>query len=75
MLAPYGRVLPALPQLGDGVIFRFLSGLRSSQLFVLAATLLILDVLVPDPIPFIDEALLSFLTVMLGRWKKPLPGD
>ena len=56
-------------------MFRFLSGLRSWQLFALAATLLIVDVFVPDPIPFIDEALLALLTVMLGRWKKPVPGD
>lgn len=49
----------------------FLDGLRSWQLFVLAAALLVVDLLVPDPIPFLDETLLAVLTYTLSRWKKP----
>ena len=48
----------------------FLDGLRSWQLFVLAAALLVIDLLVPDPIPFLDETLLAVLTYALSRWKK-----
>jgi len=49
----------------------FLHGLRSWQLFVLAAALLAIDLLIPDPIPFLDETLLAVLTYLLSRWKKP----
>ena len=50
----------------------FLEGLRSWQLFVLAAALLVIDLLIPDPIPFLDETLLAVLTYTLARWKKPV---
>ena len=49
----------------------FLDSLRSWQLFVLAAALLVIDLLVPDPIPFLDETFLAVLTYTLSRWKKP----
>ena len=52
-------------------MLEFLDSLRSRQLFVLAAALLAIDLLVPDPIPFLDEALLAVLTYTLSRWKKP----
>ena len=61
-------VLPA----SDTPMITFLDGLRSWQLFVLAAALLVIDLLVPDPIPFLDETLLAVLTYTLARWKKPL---
>ena len=52
-------------------MLRFLNGLRSWQLFVLTAALFVLDLVIPDPIPFLDEALLAVLTYALARWKKP----
>ena len=55
----------------DALMITFLDGLRSWQLFVLAASLLVIDLLVPDPIPFLDETLLAVLTYTLARWKKP----
>ena len=56
---------------GDAPMITFLDGLRSWQLFVLAAALLVIDLLVPDPIPFLDETLLAVITYALARWKKP----
>lgn len=50
---------------------RFLEGLRSWQLFVLAALLLLVNLAVPDPLPFIDEVLLAVVTYLLARWRKP----
>lgn len=47
----------------------FASRLRFPQLFFLAAGLFALDMLVPDAIPFIDEALLGLLTLLLGAFK------
>lgn len=52
---------------------RFFGRLRSPVLFVLVALLFGFDLLVPDFVPFIDEILLAAATVMLSRWRKPLP--
>ncbi len=51
-------------------LFTWLSGLRSWQLFVLAAALFVADLVVPDPIPFVDEMMLGLATLLLGRWKR-----
>jgi hypothetical protein len=40
--------------------------LRFPQLFGIAATLFLVDLLIPDLIPFIDEILLGLLTLLLG---------
>ena len=52
-------------------MWKFLSRLRSWQLFVLSVILFVVDLLVPDPIPFVDEILLGILALLLGRWKRP----
>jgi hypothetical protein len=43
--------------------------LKSSHLLMLVGGLFVLDLFVPDPIPFIDEALLGLLTFLVARWK------
>ena len=48
----------------------FLENLRSWQLVLLAALLLLADLLIPDPLPFVDEALLAVLTYLLARWRR-----
>ncbi len=48
----------------------WLSRLRSWQLFVVAAALLVADLLIPDPIPFVDEIMLALTTLLLARWKR-----
>ncbi|MCY4658706.1 MAG: hypothetical protein OXF93_02705 [Acidobacteria bacterium] len=52
-------------------MLRYLESLRSWQLLLLAGALLFADLLIPDPIPFLDELLLGVLTYTLARWKKP----
>ena len=47
-----------------------LSGLPSWQLGVLAGVLFVIDLLVPDPLPFVDETLLGLLTLWLSRRKQ-----
>ena len=53
----------------QGVIRKFLSSLRFPQLFLLLAALFAVDMVTPDPILFIDEAILGVLAVMLGMWR------
>lgn len=43
--------------------------LRYPTLFKITAVLFVLTVLVPDPIPMVDEILLGLGTLLLANWK------
>lgn len=55
----------------SGFIQDFASRLRYPQLFFALAALFVLDLIIPDVIPFADEILLGLLTVLAGRLKAP----
>jgi hypothetical protein len=55
--------LPAL-------LIGFASRLRFPWLFALTATLLAVDVLLPDPVPLLDELVLALLTLLFGAWRR-----
>jgi len=57
------------------LLARFAGRLRFPQLFAFTGTLFLLDMLVPDLIPFIDEMMLGLLTLLLGMWRKEAPPD
>lgn len=62
------------------VLERLLPRLRFPHLFALIAGLLAVDLLVPDPIPLIDEVTLAVLTLLVGSWRtrrepQPPPRD
>lgn len=40
------------------------------MIVVIGVTLFILNLLIPDPIPFLDEILLLVVTILLSRWAK-----
>jgi len=44
--------------------------LRFPQLFLLTLGILILDLFIPDMIPYVDELLLGLLTMLFGFWRK-----
>lgn len=44
--------------------------LRFPHLFLLIAMLFVLDLLVPDLLPFVDEILLGLGTVLLAGWRR-----
>lgn len=48
------------------LIGRFARRLRYPQLFTVVLVVFLVDLVVPDPIPFIDELLFGLLTVLLG---------
>jgi len=52
-------------------VLSWLHRLRHRQLFLVVATLLVVDVMVPDVVPFIDELLLATATLWLGSRKRP----
>jgi Family of unknown function (DUF6116) len=44
-----------------------LSRLGSRTLLTLCAVLFVIDLLVPDPLPFVDEIILGVTTLLLAR--------
>lgn len=56
-------------------LLRWLGKLSFPRLFLLAAVLFGLDLLIPDFIPFADEILLGLGTLLLARWKKKPDAD
>ncbi len=43
--------------------------LKYPWVFGLLAALFVLDTIVPDPIPFVDEVMLALLTFLVGTWR------
>ena len=56
-------------ELRAGVFERFLGRLRFPQLFGLAAILFVVDLFIPDLIPFADEILLGLMTTLFASIK------
>lgn len=54
-----------------GILQRLLGGLnlRFPGLFALLAVIFLVDLVVPDFIPFVDEIILAILTAIFGLWK------
>jgi hypothetical protein len=50
-------------------VLRWLSRLSFPRLFLLAAALFVVDLVVPDVIPLADEILLGLGTLLLANWK------
>lgn len=61
---------PLLSRLFPRFVLRFAERLRFPQLFLLAAGLFVLDLLLPDVIPFVDEILLALATLILGALRR-----
>ncbi len=53
----------------SALIFRTAPRLRFPQLFALTLGLFLLDLVIPDLIPFVDELILGLATLLLGSWK------
>ncbi|MCW5621696.1 MAG: hypothetical protein KIS79_11370 [Burkholderiales bacterium] len=51
-------------------LLRFAANLRFPTLFAITAVLFLLDVLIPDFVPFADELLLGLLTLLLASTKR-----
>jgi hypothetical protein len=54
-------------------LLKYADRLKFRQLFLLTAALFLLDLLIPDIIPFVDELLLGLLTLLFGSWRKAKP--
>ncbi|MBW8366488.1 MAG: hypothetical protein K0M70_01320 [Arenimonas sp.] len=60
-----------------GPLMAFASRLRFPTLFFITLGLWAVNMVVPDPIPLIDEIVMGLLTLMLATWKKrkQAPGE
>jgi hypothetical protein len=43
--------------------------LKYPWVFALLAVLFVADLVIPDPIPFLDELMLALLTFLVGSWR------
>jgi hypothetical protein len=53
-----------------GWLLARLARLRFPRLFAITAALFVVDLLVPDVIPFADELLLGLASALLGSWRQ-----
>lgn len=57
-----------------GPLLAFAGRLRFPTLFLITAALFLVDLVVPDFIPFVDEILLGLGTLLLSSWRRK-PGN
>jgi hypothetical protein len=61
------------PQTRNRVIGTVTSRLKFPQLLTITAVLFVLDLLIPDMIPFADEILLGLATALFALWREQVP--
>ena len=61
------------PDTRSRVIGSVTSRLKFPQLLAVTAGLFLLDLLIPDLIPFADEILLGLATALFALWREPVP--
>lgn len=57
------------PRQTPGRFTSFLDRLSTSNLVFVVAAVFLIDLVAPDPVPFIDEVVLGVLTILLARWR------
>ena len=63
------------------LVSRLIPGIRYPWLVAILAGLFAIDLVVPDPVPFLDEVVLAVLTFLLASWRtrqddeRPPPRD
>ncbi len=53
------------------LLLRFLGRLKFPTLFKLTAAFFLLDLFIPDLVPFADELLLGLAALLFSQWRKP----
>ena len=61
-----------MPNPATGPIMGYARRLRFPTLFFITLGLWGLNMVIPDPIPLIDEIVMGLVTLMLATWKKPV---
>ncbi|MCX9156725.1 hypothetical protein OPU71_11375 [Niveibacterium sp. 24ML] len=58
-----------------GAVLRFAQRLRFPHLFLITLVVFVIDLLIPDLVPFADEILLGLTTMVLAAWKSGRPPE
>mgnify|MGYP001106439504 CR=1 FL=1 len=66
-------MLNKLEQMIQRRLIQYASRLRFPKLLALAAVVFVVDLILPDVIPFADEILLGLITLLLALLKKQNP--
>ncbi len=61
--------------INKGMVKRYTESLRFPSLVLLTAVVFVLDLFIPDIIPFADEVILGLLLAVLSRLKRKPPGS
>ena len=61
---------PTMPNMFSLGLLSWAGKLRFPTLFVITAILFVINLLLIDPLPFVDELLFGLATLLLARWKK-----
>lgn len=56
-------------------VTRYLESLRFPVLLIVTAIVFLVNVFIPDMLPFIDELLLALVVALLARLKRKKPGS
>ncbi len=59
-----------MPSPATGPLMGFASRLKFPTLFFITLGLWVINLLIPDPLPLIDEIVMGLVTLMLATWKK-----
>ena len=59
----------------SGLVGRYASRLATGPLLVVMVALFVISLVVPDPLPFVDEILLGIAALMLARRKREPVAD
>jgi hypothetical protein len=54
----------------SSALLRWVGRLRFPYLLALVGSLFLIDLVIPDAIPLLDEILLGSLTLLLSTWKR-----
>lgn len=59
-----------MASLPSSTLLQWARGLRFPTLFMITAGLFLLNLVLIDPIPFVDELLFGLVTLLLANWKR-----
>ena len=51
------------------IVGSLVARMKYPWVFVLLAAIFVVDTIIPDPIPFVDEIMLALLTFLVGTWR------
>jgi hypothetical protein len=66
--------MPAPRNAIQRLVRSLLGDLRFPQLFLVTLALFLVDLVIPDLIPFLDEILLGLASLLFASWKRPPTG-